>query len=103
MTAGEAVLALVLNGLGFVSRPLYLTPAFFETKPVGALIRERLTEEDLNEFVLGRALDDLYEAGLYSLFLRVASRAVGLGTDEESPSLPTRLPQFHADGRIPLQ
>ena len=31
---GEAVLALVLNGLGFVSRPLYLTPVFFETKPV---------------------------------------------------------------------
>jgi hypothetical protein len=30
---GESVLALVLNGLGFVSRPLYLTPAFFETKP----------------------------------------------------------------------
>ena len=78
VTVGEAVLALVLDGLGFVSRPLYLTPAFFETKPVGALIREGLTEEDLNEFVLGRALDDLYETGLSSLFLRVASRAVGL-------------------------
>ena len=39
VTAGESVLALVLNGLGFVSRPLYLTSADFETKPVGTLIR----------------------------------------------------------------
>ena len=78
VTAGEAVLALVLNGLGFVSRPLYLTPAYFETKPVGTLIRPGLTEEDLNEFTLGRALDDLYEAGLSTLFLHLASSAVGL-------------------------
>ena len=78
VTAGEAVLALVLNGLGFVSRPLYLTPAYFETKPVGTLIRPGLTEEDLNEFTLGRALDDLHESGLSSLFLHVASSAVRL-------------------------
>ena len=78
VSVGEAVLALVLNGLGFVSRPLYLTPAYFETKPVGTLIRPGLTEEDLNEFTLGRALDDLHEAGLSSLFLHLASSAVGL-------------------------
>ena len=78
VSVGEAVLALVLNGLGFVSRPLYLTPAYFETKPVGTLIRRGLTEEDLNEFTLGRALDDLHEAGLSSVFLHLASSAVGL-------------------------
>ena len=78
VSVGEAVLALVLNGLGFVSRPLYLTPAYFETKPVGTLIRPGLTEEDLNEFTLGRALDDLFESGLSRLFLRLASSAVGL-------------------------
>ena len=76
VTVGESVLALVLNGLGFVSRPLYLTPAFFETKPVGTLIRRGRTEEDLNESTLGRALDDLYEAGLSRLFLNLASAAV---------------------------
>ena len=69
VTAGEAVLALVLNGLGFVSRPLYLIPAYFKTKPVGTLIRSGLTEEDLNEFTLGRALNDIHEAGLSALFL----------------------------------
>ena len=78
VSVGEAVLALVLNGLGFVSRPLYLTPAYFEGKPVGPLIRTGLRAEDLNEFVLGRALDDLHEAGLSRLFLHLASAAVGL-------------------------
>ena len=58
VTAGEVILALLLNGLGFVSRPLYLTPAYFETKPVGTLIRPGMTEEDLNEFNLGRALGE---------------------------------------------
>lgn len=91
VTVGEAVLALVLNGLGFVSRPLYLTPAFFETKPVGRLIREGVTEEDLNESTLGRALDDLFEAGLSPLFLKVARQAVGL-----SERMKSFLP-FHLD------
>ena len=91
VTVGEAVLALVLNGLGFVSRPLYLTPAFFETKPVGTLIGEGVTEEDLNESTLGRALDDLFEAGLSPLFLKVASQAVGL-----SERMKSFLP-FHLD------
>jgi len=35
VSAGEAVQAMVLNALGFVGRPLYLTPAFFASKPVG--------------------------------------------------------------------
>ena len=104
VAAGEAVLALVLNGLGFVSRPLYLTPAYFETKPVGTLIRSGLTEEDLNEFTLGRALDDLHEAGLSALFLHLASSAVGLserGTtffhlDSTSFTLSGRYPQSEA-------
>ncbi len=104
VSVGEAVLALVLNGLGFVSRPLYLTPAYFETKPVGTLIRRGLTEEDLNEFTLGRALDDLHEAGLSSVFLHLASSAVGLserGTtffhlDSTSFTLSGRYPQSEA-------
>lgn len=50
----DSVLALLLNCLGFVSHPLYPTPAYFETNPVRTLIRPGLTEEDLNEFTLGR-------------------------------------------------
>ena len=33
LTAGEAVKAMVLNGLGFANRALYLVPQFFQNKP----------------------------------------------------------------------
>jgi len=32
VSTGEAVAAMAMNGLGFVSRPLSLTPQFFQTK-----------------------------------------------------------------------
>lgn len=34
---GQAVVAMILNGLGFTNRRLYLTEQFFETKPVERL------------------------------------------------------------------
>ena len=37
VSVGEAVMAMILNALGFVGRPLYLTPEFFSNKPVGSL------------------------------------------------------------------
>lgn len=37
VSVGEAVQAMVLNALGFVGRPLYLTPEFFSNKPVDLL------------------------------------------------------------------
>jgi transposase len=62
VTCGEAVVANVLNALGFVDRPLYLFPEFMGTKPVEMLIREDLKAEDFNDDVLGRTLDKLYRA-----------------------------------------
>jgi hypothetical protein len=38
VSVGAALQALVLNALGFVGRPLYLTPEFFAQKPVELLI-----------------------------------------------------------------
>ena len=43
---------MVINGLGFVSRALYLTPEFFRGKALHVLIRESLTPEDLNDDTL---------------------------------------------------
>ncbi|MDI6886795.1 MAG: DUF4277 domain-containing protein, partial [archaeon] len=60
VTCGEAVVAMILNALGFVDRPLYLFPEFMTTKPVEILIREGLKAEDFNDDVLGRTLDKLY-------------------------------------------
>ena len=53
VTCGEAVVAMVLNALGFVDRPLYLFPEFMATKPVELLIGERLKAEWFNDDVLG--------------------------------------------------
>jgi transposase len=40
VTIGEAVKAMLLNGLGFTNRQLYLVPQFFDYKPLDVLIRE---------------------------------------------------------------
>ena len=38
VSVGQAVKAMVLNGLGFVNQQLYLLPRFFDNKPVERLI-----------------------------------------------------------------
>ena len=84
VTVGQAVQAMVLNGLGFVSRPLYLSPEFFENKAVDVLVGEGIEAEDLNSYSLGRALDRLYEVGVTEVFAHVAASAVrkmGIATD----------------------
>jgi transposase len=37
LTLGEAVKAMVLNGLGFINQALYLVPRFFQNKPTSRL------------------------------------------------------------------
>jgi len=76
VTVGEATEAMVLNALGFVGRALYLTPEFFQNKPVDILISADLQPEDLNDDTLGRALARLYEAGVTEVFAQVASHAL---------------------------
>jgi len=38
VSVGTATVAMVLNGLGFSNRRLYLVPQFFENKPVQRLL-----------------------------------------------------------------
>lgn len=76
VSIGQAVKAMVINALGFVSRPLYLTPEFFAQKPVELLIGPGITAEMLNDDSLGRALDALFEAGLTEVFAQLASHAL---------------------------
>lgn len=76
VSAGQVVKALILNGLGFVSAPLYLFSEFFESKPVEHLLGQGVTASHLNDDRLGRVLDQLYEEGPSSFFLRAALQAV---------------------------
>ena len=57
VTTGQAVVSMVLNGLGFSNRTLYLFPQFLENKPVNLLISPELEARDFSDDTLGRTLD----------------------------------------------
>src|SRR5207253_10067046 len=81
LTVGEAVKAMVLNGLGFINQALYLVPRFFQNKPTYRLISPRVAPAQLNDDALGRTLDTLYDYGvteLYSLLAATAAKRLGL-------------------------
>jgi transposase len=63
VSLGQAVKAMVLNGLGFSNRRLYLFPQFFANKPVEELLGPGITAEDVNDDCLDRALDWLVYCG----------------------------------------
>jgi transposase len=75
VSVGTATVALVLNGLGFSNRRLYLVPQFFADKPVAHLLGPEILSEDLNDDCLGRTLDWLYAHDVTRLFAGLAVRA----------------------------
>jgi transposase len=75
VSAGQVVKAMILNGLGIVSAPLYLFERFFEGKATEHLIGSGVRAEHLNDDRLGRVLDQLYLAGLTRLFVSIALKA----------------------------
>jgi len=75
ISAGVAVKAMILNGLALVSAPLYLFERFFVGKATSHLLGEGIEPCHLNDDKLGRVLDQLYEVGLTSLFVKVALQA----------------------------
>ena len=72
---GTATVAMILNGLGFSNRRLYLVSQFFANKPLERLLGPGITAEDLNDDCLGRALDWLYAHDPTTLFAGIALRA----------------------------
>jgi transposase len=67
VTTGQAVKAMVLNGLGFVSASLYLYSSFFKGKVTEHLLGNNITAEMLNDDLLGRVLDRLFNFGVSRL------------------------------------
>lgn len=72
VSPGKAVVAMILNGLGFTNRRLYLTPQFFETKPVSRLLDVEVEAKDLTDYTLGHTLDQIWTYGSSQLFGEVA-------------------------------
>jgi transposase len=95
---GNAVKAMVLNGLGFMNQQLSLVPKFFQNKPTQRLIAPGIEAQHLHEDTLGRALDTLYDYGVterYRLIAATAAPRLGLAP----PFAHRDSPSFHVDGR----
>lgn len=76
ISPGQVVKAMILNGLGLVSAPLYLFERFFVGLATEHLLGEGISPAYLNDDRLGRVLDKLYyEAGLTQVFVTVAMEA----------------------------
>ena len=75
VSPGQVMKAMILNGLGFLSAPLYLFENFFVGKATEHLIGEGVTAEQLNDDRIGRALDKYYEVGTTNLFTAIALKA----------------------------
>jgi len=98
VTAGHAVKAMVLNGLGVINQQLYRVPHFFQHKPISRLIAPGIEASHLHDDALGRALDTLYDFGVTALYgLIAATAATRLGLTPTFRHLDTT--SFHVDGR----
>ena len=73
VSVGQCVKAMILNGLGFVNRALYLMPHFFKDKPLERLLGEGIEAEHLNDDALGRALDAIYAYDPEALYGQLAA------------------------------
>jgi transposase len=72
VTVGTIVGGLILNGLGFSSRPLSLVPQFFENIPVEHLLGVGVGASDFCRFKTGRVLDRISDYGCERLFSEVS-------------------------------
>ena len=75
MTVGECVKLMVINGLGFTSRPLYLEAQFYASKPIERFLGRSIVSEEVSDDRLGRTLDACFDCGCTSIFSIIASKA----------------------------
>lgn len=65
---------MIINGLGFTSRPLYLEAQFFSSRALNRFL-EKDCENAINDDRLRRTLDRMFVFGCEPLFASVASQA----------------------------
>jgi len=95
---GTICKALIINGLGFVQRRLYMVSSFFEGKPTGLLLGEGIEPGHLNDTVIGRALDALHGYGCTKLFSELSPViCANLGLSPRHIYMDST--DFHLDGR----
>ena len=95
---GQAVVAMILNGLDFHSRTLHMFPDFFAKKPTKRLIGASVLPHHLNDDALGRTLDALFEADV-SMLYQVMVESVVQKLALKSTSIHLDITSFHVDGK----
>lgn len=97
LSYGTLTKAMILNGLGYVNKQLYLTPRFFKDKPLEILFSQTITAEQINDDALGRTLDAIYNYGVSELYEKIAHKAIAaLGLTPSTVHLDST--SFHVDG-----
>lgn len=97
VSIGTICKALIINGLGFVQRRLYMVSSFFEGKPIELLLGEGIHASHLNDTVIGRALDDLHAYGCTKLFNKLVPEICkNLGLTPRYAHMDST--DFHLDG-----
>ena len=71
VTHGQRVKAMIINGLGYTTHPLYQSPKFFEGKDLTRLIGAGVEAKHLNAHALGRTLDAIFSYGTTKLFAEI--------------------------------
>ena len=56
-THGQVVALMILNGLGYTTRPLYMSNTFFDAKDVEAMLEFEYRSSWFNDDVIGRTMD----------------------------------------------
>lgn len=77
LSHGVVLKAMILNGLGFVDRRLYLCSDFYGKVSCERLLGGDVSPIDLNDDVLGRTLDRIYEYGSTELFNDIIFNVMG--------------------------
>ncbi len=72
VSPGQGVVAMIINGLGYTGRTLYMSNQFFANKPLERLLGANIRAEDLTDHTLAHGLDDLSAYGVDKLFMEVA-------------------------------
>ena len=62
---GQVVALMIINGLGYTSKPLYMCHEYFRKKDVETILGFEFKPEWFNDDVIGRTLDAMFEYGLY--------------------------------------
>ena len=102
ISSGESVKAMILNGLGYVNKQLYLTPQFFKDKPLKKLFGREIESSWLNDDTLGRTLDRLFEYGVTPLYEKIAKKALDILKLTPS-TIHLDSTSFHLDGKYTNQ